>query len=130
MIKALDTALDIARDMKLPVFPCDEKPDEKGKISKRPYVKGGFKAATLDEQQISKWWTRWQDALIGVPTGEITGLFVVDIDQSDTKNGELSFEALGLGDPVTCQTLTQSGGRHLIFKYPNGYDLNCDATVK
>jgi len=36
MIKALDTALDIARDMKLPVFPCDEKPDEKGKISKRP----------------------------------------------------------------------------------------------
>lgn len=130
MIKALDTALDIARDMKLPVFPCDEKPDEKGKISKRPYVKGGFKAATLDEQQISKWWTRWPDALIGVPTGEITGLFVVDIDQSDTKNGELSFEALGLGDPVTCQTLTQSGGRHLIFKYPNGYDLNCDATGK
>ena len=56
------------------------------------------------------------EKIVGIRTGKITGLFVVDIDQSDTRNGELSFVALGLGDPVTCQTLTQSGGRHFIFK--------------
>ena len=32
MTEALDTALAIVRDLKLPVFPCVETPDEKGKF--------------------------------------------------------------------------------------------------
>ena len=68
--------------------------------------------------------------MIGVPTGQETGIFVIDIDQSEEKNGEEAFAALGVGDPITCQTITQSGGRHLIFEYPSGYDLRNDASGK
>lgn len=54
------------------VFPCRPK-------SKEPAVKGGFKAATLDETQIRKWWTRWPEANVGIATGA-SGLCVFDID--------------------------------------------------
>ena len=85
MTEALDTALAIVRDLKLPVFPCVETPDEKGKVSKRPYIKGGFKSASRDFEQIRRWWAQHPNAMIGVPTGQETGIFVIDIDQSEEK---------------------------------------------
>ena len=39
------------------------------------------------------WWTQHPNALIGVPTGKVTGLFEVDIDQS-----VVSLLVFGLGD--------------------------------
>ena len=128
MTKMLENALSVARDLGLPVFPCVEKCDAKGNVSKRPYTKSGFKAATRDEAQIRKWWTRFPKAMIGVPTGKNTGLLVIDIDESEDKNGETSFAKLGIDDPATCQTRTVSGGRHLIFKYPDGYHLRNSAS--
>ena len=65
---------------------------------------------------------KFPNALIGVPTGKNTGIFVIDIDQSDSKNGEASF-ADEIDDPITCQTRTVSGGRHIIFKYPQAQKL-------
>ena len=123
MTKMLTTALSVARGLGLPVFPCVEICDANGKVSKRPYIKNGFNAATVDEAQIEKWWRQYANAIIGVPTGKNTGLFVIDIDQSEDKNGEGSFAKLGIDDPETCQTLTVSGGRHIIFKYPDGHRL-------
>ena len=119
----LKKALSVARDLYLPIFPCVEFCDANGKVSKRPYIKNGFKAATVDEAQIRRWWTQYPNAIIGVPTGKNTGLFVIDIDQSEDKNGEASFAKLGIDDPITCQTHTVSGGRHIIFKYPKGHQL-------
>jgi hypothetical protein len=43
-------------------------------------VKGGFKAATTDARQIEAWWRQWPDANIGIATGAISGIAVVDID--------------------------------------------------
>jgi hypothetical protein len=43
-------------------------------------VETGFKAATRDLKQIMKWWTEWPDAQIGVPTGQVNRLVVLDID--------------------------------------------------
>lgn len=54
------------------VFPCRPK-------TKEPAVKGGFKAATIDEAQIRSWWTRWPDANVGIATGA-SGLCVLDVD--------------------------------------------------
>ena len=62
-----------------------------------------------------------------MPTGKASGILVVDIDQSDAKDGEASFAELGIADPETVQTITQSGGRHIIFKYPDGYDIRNSA---
>ena len=122
MSSMMDVALSVARDLDLPVFPCRETLN-KGKVAKSPYTSNGFKDASTDLGKIYKWWKQYPKALIGVPTGEKSKIFGIDIDQSDDKNGEASFSALGIPDPKTCQTLTVSGGRHIIFKYPDGHDL-------
>jgi hypothetical protein len=47
---------------------------------KHPRVTGGFKAATTDAQQIKAWWHKWPDANIGIATGSVSGIVVVDVD--------------------------------------------------
>jgi Bifunctional DNA primase/polymerase, N-terminal len=66
----------------LPVFAC--LPGE----GKRPLVKTGFHAATIDPEQIRNWWTRWPNALIGVPMGPRSGLFCVDLDRKTPQPGQ------------------------------------------
>src|SRR5215217_8277031 len=56
------------------VFPC--KPD------KKPHTRRGFKDATTDANKVSTWWKRWPDANIGIPTGKVSGLLVLDVDLS------------------------------------------------
>ena len=82
MTDMLNVALSVVRELGLPVFPCRETLDEKGKIRKSPYTKNGYKAASKNEEQIRLWWRNFPDALVGVPAGPITGILVVDIDQS------------------------------------------------
>jgi hypothetical protein len=60
-----------------PLFPC--KPD------KRPYTKAGFKDATVDRDKLSRSLTKHNDALLGAPTGQPSGFFVVDIDVDPQK---------------------------------------------
>ena len=127
MTDALEIALQISNELGLPVFPCREKPNATGKGIKSPYTANGYTDASTDEQQICNWWHANPNALIGVPTGQANGILVVDIDQSDAKDGEASFAELGIDDPETVQTITQSGGRHIIFKYPDGYDIRNSA---
>ena len=94
------------------VFPC------KGKI---PLTSHGFKDATADIEQIKTWWTKYPDANIGVATGKKSGFFVLDIDVKNGAGGpeslaelEHEFEEL----PHTVESITQSGGRHVFFRYP------------
>jgi hypothetical protein len=47
-------------------------------LDKTPISKNGCKDATLDEQQIRKWWTTFPEANIGLATGY--DFFVIDID--------------------------------------------------
>ena len=68
----LDLALATAEDG-FAVFPVNPR-------TKAPYVNGGFKSATTDVGQIIRWWNRWPDALVGIPTGEETGIAVLDLD--------------------------------------------------
>ena len=57
----------------VPIFPC--KPAEK-----RPLTEHGFRDATSDDRQIARWWSRWPEANIGMPTGRSSAVEVVDID--------------------------------------------------
>jgi putative DNA primase/helicase len=50
---------------------------------KHPRVKGGFKVATTDARQIKEWWRKWLDANIGIATGAVSRIIVVDIDGAD-----------------------------------------------
>jgi Bifunctional DNA primase/polymerase, N-terminal/Virulence-associated protein E len=92
------------------VFPC--KPD------KRPWTEHGFKDATTDESQIRSWWSRHSDALIGLPTGDVSGIMVLDIDVKNGARGAESLQALvdRHGQlPPTGVVQTQSGGWHYYF---------------
>ena len=50
---------------------------------KKPLTTNGFKDASKDRKQIQEWWTRWPDANIGIATGEISGLIVIDLDDGN-----------------------------------------------
>lgn len=105
-----NTALEVADEF--PVFPCDE--------NKRPVCSGGFKAATQDPDEIQRLFSIKGAALIGIPTGEASGLSVIDIDVRDGKQGleweKGNAEILGL----TKKAKTQSGGRHYYYLHPEG----------
>jgi hypothetical protein len=78
----LAAALALAEDG-LPLFPCrahDEVANGRAYGAKSPLTKNGFHDATRDIDQITAWWERWADALIGVPTGDTSGIFVIDVD--------------------------------------------------
>src|SRR5215212_12285403 len=60
----------------IPVFPC-----EPG--GKRPLTYNGFWDASVDLRLVDAWWGRWPGANLGVPTGERSGLLVLDVDPRD-----------------------------------------------
>jgi putative DNA primase/helicase len=121
----LQAALDCAA-RGIPVFPC--KPE-----NKRPYIKGGFKSATTYPGLIRRWWRQWLDAMIGMPTGAVSGVFVldVDVDEAKGKDGEASLMALTERHgplPETVSNKTPRGGHHLFFRHPGpGYKVKNSA---
>lgn len=101
----------------IPVFPL--RPG-----SKIPFAESaGFHDASTDLDLVRSWWTDYPDANIGIPTGKASGLWVYDVDMGPGKRGRRSHEKLvdkHGAMPYTRTIKTPSGGRHLIFKYPDG----------
>lgn len=99
-------ALAVAQDY--PVFPCDGE-------TKRPLVEHGFYAATQDAPTVTRWWQRYPEALIGVPTGAATGLLAIDCDP---KSGDwYARHRKKLGSHRMHPTRR---GKHLLYHYPAG----------
>ncbi len=96
----------------VPVFPCISAEPRR----KQPYTPRGFHDATCDPGVITAWWQRWPDALIGMPTGKVSGRVVFDVDVKDSRaNGFDSIEDLGIVLPSTSMVHTASGGLHVYF---------------
>ena len=103
------------------MFPC-----ELG--GKRPLTYNGFWDASADPRRVGAWWQRWPGANLGVPTGERTGLLVLDIDPE--AGGPESLAALERAHgqlPKTARTRTGGGGVHAFFKYPTGEEVRNSA---
>jgi hypothetical protein len=100
----------------LPCFPC--------LASKAPACLGGFKAASTNPDALRGLWRRYPGPLIGVPTGEPSGVAVLDLDT--TKHVEaadwLANHRASL--PVTRVHQTRSGGYHLLFRHQPGLRSN------
>lgn len=95
----------------VPVFPCV--PGEK-----RPLVPRGFHDATADPVQVAGWWSRWPFANIGIPTGAVSGVEVVDVDVHANGTGFPAFrEAHRHGHAAGWAALvrTPSGGLHAYY---------------
>jgi len=87
---------------------------------KHPRVARGLKEASRDLAQIDAWFGK--DAPlsnIGIVTGEISGITVIDVDIGDGKFGAESWaDAIkDHGEPQTLMAETGSGGMHFIFQY-------------
>src|SRR5258706_2792396 len=79
---------------------------------KHPRTRGGFKDASEDPAQIRRWWSKWQNANIGLATG--SGLVVIDVDG---EQGAAEFKALvEANEAIPENLLAQTGSRfHLVF---------------
>lgn len=84
---------------------------------KAPLTPQGFKDATTDPDIIRRWWSRWPNANIGMPTG--SGTFdVLDVDVRPNGNGWAAFNRLnesGLLSGALRIVRTPSGGIHAYF---------------
>src|SRR5262245_55869873 len=98
----------------LAVFPCIKSVDPR--LNKRPATTHGFKDAKVVEPP--KGW-----GLVGVPTGEMTGFDVLDVDVE----GFGWFEKQTL--PLTRMHQSQSGGFHLFFRHAVGLRLSADKRI-
>jgi hypothetical protein len=96
----------------VPVFPCLP-------FGKRPLTRHGFLDASTDAEQVRAWWRRFPDANIGVPTGPVSGLDVVDVDSRGGATGMPAFQAAARKARAgrwAARVDTPSGGTH--FYYP------------
>lgn len=105
----LESALRYAAKGK-PVFPLRAK-------GKSPLTASGLKEATTDTIIIRRWWSQWPDANIGLLTGELSEVFVLDVDGELGEKSLQSHEAVNGKLPPTIE-VTTGKGRHLYFRWP------------
>jgi hypothetical protein len=75
--------------------------------------------------EIRRWFAQIPDANVGIVTGMISGLVVLDIDPN--KGGDTSLAQLERAHgplPHTVEAITGGGGRHVYFAHPGGLVRN------
>lgn len=79
--------------------------------------------ASVDD--IDRWFRQWPDANIGIVTGRISGIVVVDVDAGHGGPDSVAeLEALHGPLPKTVEAVTGGGGRHLYFEHPGATVAN------
>lgn len=101
----------------------------KCKPGKHPFsrlVPHGHRDASSDSEQIREWFTNTSYNL-GLATGWVSGIFVLDRDDRD--GGATSLQALEAQYGVLPQTLTQTtgNGAHYVFRQPQELDIKSRA---
>jgi hypothetical protein len=101
-----------------------------GKHPISDFAPNGFKSATTDPDQITDWWRQYPRAGIGVATGKVSGIIVLDVDVKKGKDGLSSLEKLenelGTRLPETKTAKTPSGGLHYYYVYVAGIGSSTD----
>ena len=88
--------------------------------SKVPLTKNGFKDATTDAATIRDWWTQTPNANIGIATGRVSGLWVVDVDGAYPNTFP----------PLPESTVKTSKGFHYYFAYPPEVEIRSRAKIE
>lgn len=123
----------------VPVFPCraaDEVTDrydpDTGEFevlkAKTPLVSNGFKGASKNLRVTGILWDRNPTAMIGIPTGEQLGAWVLDVDVHKDEGGNIinGYETLAALEakyeplPPTATARTAGGGEHRYFRHTPG----------
>lgn len=114
----LDVAMFYAQN-NIKVFPVKRQ-------DKKPLCANGFKAATTDKVVLQEWNNKFSNCNVGIPTGHINNIFVVDID------GEQGFKSLNclelIYGKLDAPTVITGKGKHLYFKMPENVELKCSTS--
>ena len=102
------TAIALAK-LGRPVFPCWPR-------RKEPITKRGVLDATTDIEVVTAWWSDGPDLNIGMATGTVSGVFVLDVDGQEGKSSLSALEKLG---PLPPSVTSNTGkGKHILFRMP------------
>lgn len=105
-MNGLEFALFYAERLGFSVIPIKHK-------DKKPLIKWQqFQETPATPEQIREWWAKWPNANVGIVTGAVSNLVVLD---EDGPEGRAQIEANGGCDGAVVQT---SKGRHFYFQHP------------
>ena len=114
--EALRCALALAKNAGWHCFPCRE--------DKRPACHHGFRDANSDPTVITELWRRYPGPLVGVATGAVSNLAVLDLDVKHDEGRAWWFQNRHRL-PQTRRYRTKSGGIHCYFRHRPG--IGCTA---
>ena len=98
------------------VFPCFYNQNEdgtKGQFS--PFCKFGYKAATSDIKKVVEWWTAHPEALIGISTGQESGIIAVTVDKNNNFTAKTPCFTSNFGEKTY---IFKNGGFNLQVQHP------------
>lgn len=99
----------------LPIVPRD----------KRPVTRNGCKDATVDPDIIKRWWWKRPNLNIGIATGGMSGILVVDLDGPEGRAWWHSWcKSHGVVRTLWQHTGRKDGGVQLFFEHPDGHRPN------
>lgn len=81
---------------------------------KHPFIGTGFKAASASQEQVADWWDEFPEANVGIATGEVSGIWVLDVDGELGESSLASLEQQHGPLPPTL-TVATGNGRHHYF---------------
>ena len=122
----LDAALRYATKYGWAVIPIHDR-------TKRPMTPHGVTDAKKDPGAIRHWWKKWPTASVGIATGSISQLIVIDEDLDPDKGYDgyrevRTWEQDHGALPETVRAITGRGGSHVYFHY-TGSDIGNRAGI-
>ena len=119
----LTAALEYAERSGWEIFPAP--PGEKKSHKSAEHSNGKKWGMTKDPDEIRRDWSRWSSANVGIPTGKVNGIFVLE---ADTQKGHGVDGIAGLRQleerhgklPQTRMAVSPSGSLHYYFNHPGG----------
>lgn len=75
-----------------------------------------YQSGRTTETEIKAWWSKWPDANIGIVTGAVSGLVVIDLDTPEAKD---KLKGIVAGFDLSTVARSRTGkGWQLFFKHP------------
>ena len=83
-------------------------------------LRSAFLAEVRAKAVLRRWWRRWPQAGVALPTGQ-SGMIAIEVEDG---RGEAALAALanGIAMPATATILT-AAGRLLLYRIPQGFDI-------
>src|SRR5215831_18807729 len=120
--ETLAAALSYAKSRGWHLFPAP--PGEKKSYKSAEYSGGRPWGMTCDRDEIRQDFMRWPDAGIGIPTGPVNNIWVLDVDTVkghgvDGVAALQQLEAIHGALPPTLQVISPSGSQHYYWQWPD-----------